>query len=747
VVNHDDKQTWLASGLGVVLAFCLLNFDFLSLRYLFKWDAWDLLWPMFDCLSESLKQGRIPLWDPRPCCGVPFHADPLTGTFYPVGVLVGSIFGGGYRVYQYFWLMHWLVAILGFFFLAKQMGMSPAGAAVGSLLFGFSGFFVGGAQHTICVVSVAYVVWVLLLLDRAIERHILYALPAGAFFGFAGLGGYPGLTIYSGLAVVAWTLLRHRPTMKAVAALGVTFLIGLVVLSPVYASFAVECKGYTDRVGLLTVREATNYNRFPFEAIVSLVTPAITVTYPSLFDVSPGEAPLLNGYFGIFGVLSLCVVVLDDEFRKRWAWMLWFMLLVFLFVLGSAGGIAVIGYYVFPPLGFVRQTSLARVFWMLGGGILAAYIFDRFTSSGQAERSELVSRACKVLAGLLYVTFCALTAAWIIPTEGIQYGFPDTIAPVANGFPVALECVGPQAVLIVLFAAVLWLIRTSISRPAIVGAMLMLVVLDVGNHLHSNKQMMGSDGQATDLAAALQSLGSSTRGQALDPRNKNANPPVVNQNIWVFDGKSYVRSYLGVKSANYDFLVGSSWPPYEDTKFLHVLENSPGFWLVPSAHYCSEDDKDALARLRDTEAGTALPVFIHDPAQVDAALTAEAVKPGTFGAVKIVRYDYERVELLVDAPRDCWLFATERYAPGWKAYANDRQIPLYKSDFCFRACRVPAGIHTIRMEYSPWIYKPLIAASWGLSFLILAGWPVAALVARGRKTHTRRITSDDSPQT
>ena len=94
---RTDRKTWIISICAVTLVFLVLTFDLVSMRCIFKWDAWYLFWPMFNNLVSALDLGRLPLWEPRACCGFPFHAEPQTGTFYPVFILVGLLAGGGFK--------------------------------------------------------------------------------------------------------------------------------------------------------------------------------------------------------------------------------------------------------------------------------------------------------------------------------------------------------------------------------------------------------------------------------------------------------------------------------------------------------------------------------------------------------------------------------------------------------------------------------------------------------------------------
>ncbi|MEW6348089.1 MAG: YfhO family protein [Thermodesulfobacteriota bacterium] len=727
---RKENRLWAVCLGALVVSFAVLTVDLLTLQVIFKWDAWYIFWPWFQCLASSIEQGRLPLWDPRPCCGVPFHADPQTGTFYPVYLLMAMLFGGGYGVYQAIWLLHWLLGAVGLFFLARRMGLSPGGSLIGSIVFACNGFFVGQASHTICVINISYVPWVLLLLDRAHAETVWFAAPAGVLFGLSGLAGHPGLTIYAAVMITVWCLLKYRPIPKALVAVGLALVVGAAVLSPAFVSFLVEGQGYTDRTGYLPVEYATSSNRFPFDAIISLLTPALTVAYPDLFGALPEHVAILNGYTGILGALAMVVFVLRTDLRTEWAWLLIFMLIVFLFTLGTSGGLRVIGYYLFPPLRYTRHASFARVFWMLGAALLAGQLYSAFVRASEEDRSDLLDLSVKITAVFLYIAACALLWAWLGADRALitESAFA-TVAFVPNSFRTAANHVAIQGGVVLAWLAALYALRTSKAAKALAYVLPALVLVDGAAHLYTNRFTVSWNGKGVAVSEEFRQMASDTKGMPTDPLAKRISKHST-FNRWPFDGESYIRTFIALTSDHYRVLVGEDTPRPTETKFLSVLENCPRFWLTPGVHSCALNEKEALRTLRDTNDSGPVPVYVHSSSARESSAHVEDVTPGAFGNVRILRYRAEEVVLQVSAPQDCWLFSTERYAAGWLARVDGREAPLSKANFCFRIVPVPKGDHLVRMHYRPWVYKPLLIMSWGLCLAVAVSWGVLAALRR-----------------
>ncbi len=64
---------------------------------------------------------------------------------------------------------------------------------------------------------------------------------------------------------------------------------------------------------------------------------------------------------------------------------------------------------------------------------------------------------------------------------------------------------------------------------------------------------------------------------------------------------------------------------------------------------------------------------------------------GGTGSVKIVKHDFNRIELDVDTDREAILWLSEIWYPAWKAAVNGNKTKVYRADYSFRAITVPAG--------------------------------------------------------
>ncbi len=73
--------------------------------------------------------------------------------------------------------------------------------------------------------------------------------------------------------------------------------------------------------------------------------------------------------------------------------------------------------------------------------------------------------------------------------------------------------------------------------------------------------------------------------------------------------------------------------------------------------------------------------------------------------VTIVNYQPQTIEIAVNAKQNGYLFLSDTYYPGWKAYVDGKESTIYRADYAFRAVPVTSGKHLVRFVYDPVSFK------------------------------------------
>lgn len=95
--------------------------------------------------------------------------------------------------------------------------------------------------------------------------------------------------------------------------------------------------------------------------------------------------------------------------------------------------------------------------------------------------------------------------------------------------------------------------------------------------------------------------------------------------------------------------------------------------------------------------------------------------------VEITRYQPESVQLVARTDRVGYLVLLDAWYPGWRAFVNEREVPIYRANFLFRAIPLEPGEHVIVFEFRPltlYVGALVSAASLVVTYLVALrfGW-------------------------
>ncbi len=100
----------------------------------------------------------------------------------------------------------------------------------------------------------------------------------------------------------------------------------------------------------------------------------------------------------------------------------------------------------------------------------------------------------------------------------------------------------------------------------------------------------------------------------------------------------------------------------------------------------------------------------------------DALNPAT-APVEILEYSPHRIQMRATAPRDCWLFLSDTWYPGWRATVDGRETHIHRANIAGRAIRMPQGSHRIEFEYAPASFRNgVYLALFGLLLLVTMGF-------------------------
>ena len=715
------------------------------------WDAKAQFQPQIQFLAESLARGEAPWWNPFVFSGSPQVADPQSMIFSPPFLLLAlvsrnpslwavdmtvlaTMFAGGVGLLVYF----------------RDRGWHGAGALVAGLAFSFGAAMAWRIQHTGQVLSLAYLPWALVTLERALDRRSI---------GWGILAGCVGAAIVLGrdqVALLSVYLLALRVLwLWATAAERAAFFRGslLPLLAGGLTGFALIAIPI-----LMTVLLAAESNRphIDFEgAGRGSLHPALllTLVLPQLF----GAAGHMADYWGppsfawpdtglfiaqnvgqlYVGAVPLLLILGAAAMGRLWASEVRFFAVAFVLMLLYALGWYTPAframYEVLPGVNLYRRPADAVFLAGAMAAILAGYAahclfrapWDRIAPVAGAAIAALLATVLAIAWGL---------AIWLDRTAGLGQPLLGATLAFAAGIAILLWC--HQRIALHPARAALGLaLVTSLdlawnngptSSSALPPSTYEVLEPDSRNPtIALLKSMVVQDGTRRDRVE-LAGLGFHWPNASMTHRLENTlgyNPV----RLGAYSRATGAEDHVGIpEQRKFSKLMPSYNSKLADMLGLRYIatgtpiENidkalKPGdlrlLAELPGGHFVYENPR-ALPRVmfapnfrhadfaEITETGV-WPAF--DPlTTVLLAMAAEDSNANRrAGSARIVDYANTTITLEADSPDGGLVVLNDIWHPWWFAEVDGTPTLMLKANVLFRAVFVPPGRHTVTFRFQP----------------------------------------------
>jgi hypothetical protein len=659
-------------------------------RFHIPWDLFGFHVPLLTFQARELREGRFPLWNPLVYCGFPTVADLQAQTFYPPNWILWLLRNSSGRsiegyLLEWFVALHMMLAGLFFYWLLRRMGCARAVALFGGTGFQLSAFFATQAQHVGAVCAAAWLplCWLgVYELRREFTPRSFGALVLGLAMAF--LSGFVAVTYAVYVAVLLWAAglwatgeasrwMLPRVAMAFGAAAGVLAIQWLPTMELTGLSIAQLRADWADGGGI------------PVNAWKSLFWPDALHVFEPEKVTEPYNYTFLYLYNGM-GPLALAALVWPGR-RTRLAAGLALLLLLLCFGSHVPGLEALVramprqvqsGWY---PEFFVAAFC--------GGVALAAALM--------LER--LPGRRWKwVAAGALAVELVMVGSRRPMNTGEGSWKLQSNARSIGNE-PGLLEHLEAEL--------------HQQNPPRRIDSWNVLPDVSTAAPLRTLPASGGDNPFAPLRVLALRR--EFAGGQPWErnlPVAQVASPWLDFLNVGVLAGGEPGPGDEPLREAQWE--RGSA----EFSLRLHRnREPQERFFLVGEARWAASS----------VAAWEALRQLAQEPGGLRRAAVVEgAARPvSTPGEVRVVRYESNRVELATRSVGPSLLVSSETDYPGWRATIDGQPAEIRTTNYAFRGLVVPAGNHTVVMEFRP----PVLG--WGA---LLTGVTLAALgVGLGRR--------------
>jgi hypothetical protein len=487
-------------------------------RILVGLDAFNFFYPYHDAVAASLREGRLPEWNPALFGGVPFLADSQAQLFYPLGwpfLLLDAPTALAWSI-----ILHLGIAALGTYGWARfSLSLGPWGAWFAAALFAIGGYLGAQVEHVNQVQAAAWLPWLLLGYDLArrpgsprAARGRGVALGALAL-GLSFLAGHAQTTFISLVMLGMWMLrsilrdfrqpggrayrmraIRSTRTLASLLAAQLLPLAGIVLIGALLGAIQLiptqHLSALSPRAGGLPLREVAAFSLDP-----RILPRALLPTFGL-------DVPLLSEYVGWVGFTGLLLALVGVAGRTtraaRDAGVLAAATGLFL-AFGGYNPIFWLLWRFVPGFDLFRAPARWLLLWALGVAILAGAGMEWLRARGGLPLpTASQARARLISGGVALVTLLALAlffAEWPLPRVWPWWVLAALVATVALGsrlvWPARLPL--PHAALVaVVLLGELWLASGGLDHAQATAPEAYLALRPSPAHLLSMQPALGA---------------------------------------------------------------------------------------------------------------------------------------------------------------------------------------------------------------------------------------------------------------
>jgi len=681
--------------------------------------------PWYQLEAVSWHRGELPLWDPHVWGGQPLVGQLQPGAAYPPNWLLFLLPLRNGHIQQvwlhlYFIVAH-LFAALACYWLCRDLGRTVSASILAGSAFALGGV-VGSIGWPQMLNGAIWIPLVLLFYFRSVrgEHSLVSAALAGTFLGISFLSGHHQIpTFTSAMMAALWLFEFFRRRLRALRPAGLFVLFaGLVSAFQVLPAY---------EYGIRSIRWVGSQNPvFWGQYVPYHVHQQYSLSPLGVLGlVIPGANQ--DTFVGV-AVLTLALLGFTLEFDCFIVRLLGAMCVGGLLI--AMGGFSIfhgVAYLLVPMVEKARTPAMAVVVVQIALIVLASYGID-------ALRRQAAGRWC-------IVTLMAIgTIPW--PILAI-------LSSIRAEASLEYERLAVAAMVALALAAVLYGWKSKrLSEQTAVTLLFITTLFELGTVMGANYRHRETPG------GYLQEL--EKNGDIVDFLRKQSDfvrlevdTNALHYNIGDWDGIDQFRGYLGGLTSNVarfekerldggrlaimlfslNYFAGrqpirsGQLLVFRGASGLNVYSNPEAFPRLWTVHQVfSTTTQDLIARLQSADLRRQ--VFLSG-----AGPTLELCR--NTDDVQLVRRSATRV--VFDANMGCkgMIILSQTFFPGWEAYVDGHQAPLYEAYGVLQGIVVDGGSHRIEVRYRPLVvYWGGVLTTLGLAAALLLVLPRAAFRLR-----------------
>lgn len=700
-------------------------------------DVIDQIYPWRHLAIDIWKSGQIPLWNPFSFAGTPLLANYQSAVLSPFNILFFILpFVGAW---SFLILLQPLLAGLFMFIFTRSLKLSRFSSVLSSIAFMFCGFITVWMVYGTLAYAILFLPLALFSLEKFYESSRLRFLVIFAFtIPLSFFSGHFQISLYFLFGVISYLIFKfivHRDIEKAIFSL-VYFSFGILMSLPQILP-SLEFYLQSLRSGIYQAVEV-----IPWTYLLTFLAPDFLgnpVTRNDWF----GHYAEWNSYIGIMPLLIALYSITNIKNKQTFFWII---IAVLSFLLAFNTPLLKFLIYIHFPVLSTSSASRIIVLFSFAVSVLAGFGIEMIIADIKAKKIKKVIY-WQIISSFFFIFLWMIVFLKIIlPVDKISIAKSNLILPTIiflfGTFNILMSIFYKKlllvAVLLLIFLTGFDMYRFSSKWIPFDNKNLVFPEVPTTGYFKniSDFRAFGNYGGEVSVyykvpsAEGYDALYIRRYGQFIaslsDGRIKDSERSVVSLSK---TGKYTPRAIniLGIKYIIHKsidahavwafpfwkYKEGSFKLVYKDGKYeiYQNLNVSPRAFLVDSYKVESNPQRiiDTLFS-KDFDPRKEI-ILEKDPGiklNIDSDKTA-----------RITKYSPNEVEIKTESSGNSLLFISDSYYPGWRAYVDNLEVPILRSDYAFRAIPVFKGDHIVKFVYDPLSFRiGVISALAGLAALI-----------------------------
>ncbi|HEX8965079.1 MAG TPA: YfhO family protein [Patescibacteria group bacterium] len=699
------------------------------LRQMYPWKTFAL---------SQIRDGQFPLWNPYNFSGTPLFANFQSAILYPLNIFY--IFLPQFIGWTILVFLQPFLALIFTYFYAKKIKLGNISSFFAAISYAFSSFFVVWLEYNTVGQVILWLPLALLAVENLLERRSATWISVFIFSLVASLlAGHPQIFAYLLLSIVTYIVFRVFSLHKIKKISEFAFFFLLIAISVGICAMQLL-------PGLeLISQSARSSHDYLFFTSKILIQPwqFIMMFIPDFFGNPAVRTYWLSdtyiGDFATIGILPLLFVFLAFSKWREKLVRFYFLFALFILFFVSANPITDFFYKFQIPFISSSAPTLAMFLFCFSLSILAGFgldivknekfhlkkiliwfgsflfvlgvciiipiIFERLNKEHLliAAKSSIYSIGVLFLGILILLSYLfknkkiALLLFLIIILQLVDsWRFFNKFNPF-----IPKTLVFPQANVLTFLQK-----QNSIDRFWSYGASSIEANFATQEHIYSPNgydplypKWYGEFIQSSNNGNIITQFTDQTRSDAViaTADTKDFEQNKSRQKVLNLLGVSYIIDTLSNNSTEKTFPPNLYEKIYQDSAFTIFKNNSalPRVFLASSYEtYSSASD---FSKKFFNPSFPLTTILLEHP--VSTVLSQEP------SSMQLLSYLPNSIFLTTESKGNKLLFLSDTYYPGWKAYIDNKETPILKADYAFRAILIPPGAHKVIFTFESASFK------------------------------------------